>query len=69
LQLFTFSYIQEEHAVIEHVKGDSYPVTIVNTKVKRGDGLQSLENERLPNPYCVVATQEDDQSVINPLMA
>jgi hypothetical protein len=44
--------------VINHVKGELFPMIGVNTRILKGEGLQSSEsNNKHPNSYCVVAIE------------
>ncbi|CAL8119432.1 unnamed protein product [Orchesella dallaii] len=52
-EAFCASY-QEQVAVLEHVRSEPFPLTIVNTKVRRAQGLQSSKPNSLVDSYCLV---------------
>ena len=40
-------------AVMEHVVAEAFPLIVVNTNVRRADGIGARDDKSLPHPYCV----------------
>ena len=47
---------------MENVAAEAFPLIVVNTNVRRADGIEAREDKSLPHPYCVI-TMESQQSV------
>lgn len=61
MQMSTHAHtMQEQQAVVDHVKGELFPMIGVNTKILKAEGLQSsTPGKNHPNPYCVVAIETE----------
>lgn len=51
---------KEQEAVIDHVRNEPFPLTIVNTRVKRAEGLFGSKPNGFVDPYCVVTIETED---------
>ncbi|ODM95910.1 Protein unc-13 D [Orchesella cincta] len=50
---------QEQVAVLDHVRNEPFPLTIINTKVRRAQGLQGPKQNGFVDSYCLVTIEAE----------
>ncbi|CAG7830335.1 unnamed protein product [Allacma fusca] len=54
---------RDQITAMEHVVGEAFPLTVINTNVRRADMVEARDNTNLPSTYCIVAVETDKSLV------
>lgn len=52
--------MKEQDLVLDTVRNEPFPLTIVNAKVKKCSGLRGSKSNGFVDPYCIVTIETED---------